>query len=246
MNHMINQKYFIPAGLRVYAIGDVHGYAGLLRAMHEAIARDLAEDSADEAHIVHLGDYVDRGPDSKGVIDVLMVARDLDDGVVRHFLRGNHEDGMFEFMDDPLHAAWLKWGGVETLASYGIAFDGDVERAAAALRASISGEHLAFYDGLALSHEIGDYFFAHAGVDPFKPFDAQTRKDLTRIRQPFLSWHKEADYVPLARRVVHGHTIAKEPIERPHRVGVDTGAYEHGVLTAAVLEGGDVRFLQVG
>lgn len=245
--------YEIPEGLRVYAIGDVHGYLDLLRAMHDVISKDLLQDAPEAAHIVYLGDYVDRGPDSRGVIECLMERRDRGDGIEKTFIRGNHEDGMFQFMRDPLNAAWLKWGGIETLASYGIYPDrpdaitaGERERLSEALRQAMPEAHIAFLQSCVSAKVIGDYLFAHAGMDPLKPLDAQSHADFSRTRQPFLSWHKEPDYTPLEKRVVHGHTISIEPTERPHRVGVDTGAYEHGVLTAGVFEGGSVRFLQVG
>ncbi|MGH1397902.1 MAG: metallophosphoesterase [Alphaproteobacteria bacterium] len=255
MNHANPHNYQIPSGIRVYAIGDVHGHVDLLAQMHEAIFADIARDTPEWAVIVTLGDYVDRGPDSRGVIDFLMGQAARDDGVGRVFIRGNHEDGMFDFMREPFSSAWLQWGGIETLRSYGVEFDVDDyaailprerEDAAAALKAALPKAHVRFLEACVSSHVIGDYLFAHAGVDPLKPLAEQVHKDFSRSRQPFLSWYKEADYAPLEKRVVHGHTIGKEPIERPHRVGVDTGAYESGVLSAAVVEGGEIRFLQVG
>lgn len=252
MNHLSDENYRIPKGLRVYAVGDVHGHLSLLQEIDDAILSDVAGNPPEAAHIVYMGDYIDRGPDSRGVIDYLIARQKSDDGVGKTFLRGNHEDGMFAFMDDPYGQAWLKWGGIETLASYGVVFDEaasyarESERVARALMEAMPDEHAAFFDALVLSEVFGDYFFAHAGVDPVKGFDAQERKDLTRMRQPFLSWHQHSDYRPLEKRVVHGHTISKEPVVQPHRVGVDTGAYAHGVLTAGVFEGEHVRFLQVG
>jgi len=247
----MDQKYSTPEDTRIYAIGDVHGYVDLLEKMHEAISMDLLREPPVNAHIVYLGDYIDRGPDSRGVIECLIGRRDRGDGIDKSFIRGNHEDGMMEFMREPLHANWLKWGGVQTLASYGITFEGEVplpgekERAAEVMRTVIPAAHFDFFEMLELSQEIGDYFFAHAGVDPFKSFGDQTHKDLTRMRQPFLSWHKDPLYAPFSKRVVHGHTISSGPIERPHRIGVDTGAYDGGGLSAVVLERDEVRFLSV-
>lgn len=250
----MEQKYTTPDDMRVYAIGDLHGHAELLDKMHAAIAADLLVGEPRYAHIVYLGDYIDRGPDSKGVIERLIARRDRGDGIPKTFLKGNHENGFLEFMADPVGENFLKWGGIEMLASYGVHFDtADVEaiapedkvRAAAEMEAAMPEEHWEFLDGLELSLTLGGYFFAHAGIDPLKPVDEQSERDLTFIRQPFLSWHENLMYKPLSHRVVHGHSVSKEPIIRPHRIGVDTGAYESGVLSAAVLEGGDVRFLSV-
>ena len=244
--------YKTPDNMRIYAIGDIHGHASLLDKMHQAISKDLLREAPEKAHIVYMGDYIDRGPDSKGVIDRLIERRDRGDGVPKTFLKGNHESGMYEFMQYPETAAWLNWGGIETLSSYDVRFEypeaitaSEKEQAMQAMHLTIPEEHFEFIDNLELSLTLGDYMFAHAGVDPFKHIYEQTENDLTRIRQPFLSWHKDPLYKPLAKRIVHGHTISEEPIIRPHRIGVDTGAYESGVLTAAVLEGEDVRFLQV-
>lgn len=244
--------YTTPDDMRIYAIGDVHGHADLLDKMHEAISADLLVGEPQQVHIVYLGDYIDRGPDSKGVIDRLISRRDRGDGIPKTFLKGNHENGFFEFMADPVGENFLKWGGVEMLASYGVTFEdveeispAEKERAAAEMLEIVPSAHMAFLEGLDLSLTLGGYFFAHAGVDPLKSFDEQSEQDLTFIRQPFLSWHENLVYKPLAQKVVHGHSVSKEPIVRPHRIGVDTGAYESGVLTAAVLEGEEVRFLSV-
>ncbi len=243
--------YAIPEGLRVYAIGDVHGCADLLERMHETISMDLIENAPEKVEIVYLGDYIDRGAESKKVIDILIARRDRGDGISKTFLKGNHEMGMFEFMEDPIRDGWLNWGGVETLASYGVVFEGGVilpaekEKAAQELVRAMPAAHRRFFEDLVLSYDVGGYFFAHAGVDPFKPLKQQREEDLTFIREPFLSWHKDLAYKPLPKRIVHGHSVTDEPCSLPHRVGVDTGAYESGVLSCAVLEGADVRFLQV-
>lgn len=251
----MSAPYTLPDGLRVYAIGDVHGYLEPLKAMHEAISMDLINNPpAGKVHIVYIGDYVDRGPDSRGVIEYLIERRERGDGIEKTFLMGNHEWSMIEFYSRPDEAArgnWLDWGGIDTLRSYGITFEADVvlpgeaERAAARLREILPEEHCGFLEGLDLSVDIGDYFFTHAGVDPFKGFSAQKARDLFTSREPFLSWHRNPAYKPLEKRVVHGHTISKEPEELPHRVGIDTGLYDGGKLTCAVVEGAQVRFLGV-
>lgn len=243
--------YRVPQGLRVYAIGDIHGHLAGLDAMHEAISRDLLERSPEAVHIVYLGDYIDRGPAGRGVIERLMERRDRGDGIEKTFLMGNHESAVFEFMEDPLGCDWLKYGGIDTLADYGITFEGEIplpaekERAAEAMRRAIPQEHFAFLQGLSLSRAVGDYLFAHAGIDPEKPLGKQTKRDLTAIRQPFLSWHERPDFRPFEKKIVHGHTVSDEPVIRPHRIGVDTGHFKGGKLSAAVIEGDAVRFLQV-
>ena len=245
------KKYYLPDGLRVYAIGDVHGHLDALKQMHELISQDLLKGAPDSVHIVYLGDYIDRGPDSRGVIDYLMERRDRGDGIAKSFIKGNHETALFEFMKSPLSHDWLRYGGIETLASYGVKFEQDVplpaekERAAELMRTAIPAEHFEFFEALELSVGLGDYLFAHAGIDPYKLLDQQTEKDFTRIREPFLSWHLREDYEPLDMKVVHGHSLYPEPEDQPHRVSVDTGRYEGGPLTAAVIEADQVRFLQV-
>jgi len=155
-------------------------------------------------------------------------------------------------MRDPVGHDWLRYGGLQTLASYGVTFEDDlpspaeVEAASARMEAAISQRHFDFFRSLELSVEIGDYVFVHAGIDPSLPLAQQERRAFIGIREPFLSWHEHPDYAPLEKRVVHGHTIAPAPEVLPHRVNVDTGLYDGGVLTAGVFEGTDVRFLQVG
>ena len=250
----MENSYSIPEGFRVYAIGDVHGHLSALHRMHNIIMEDMRGIDDVTAHIVYLGDYIDRGPDSASVIDYLLEQRDKDDGIYRSFLLGNHEHSMIRFMQDEdisQTAQWLRWGGVETSQSYGFEFrtfppvSDDISEAREYLNTHVPEEHWMFLTEMPLAIEIGDYFFAHAGVDPKKPYDEQEIRDLTAIRQPFLSWYKEPEYKPFKKKVVHGHTISRDPVIRPHRIGVDTGLYQGGALTAAVLEGDSVRFLQV-
>ncbi len=242
--------YAIPEDLRVYAIGDIHGHALALDRMHEAISMDLLREPPRAAHIIYLGDYIDRGPDSKGVIDKLLQRLGRKDGIQRTFISGNHEYGMIAFLREPegsLAQSWLAYGGISTLKSYGLHFEADViipselQSAAERLRTVVPAEHINFLSGLAGAIELGGYFFTHAGVDPTKPLANQGTEELMFSREPFLSWPK-----PLAKMVVHGHTISKEPQVLAHRIGVDTGVYQKGgKLSAAVLEGNEVRFLQV-
>jgi len=237
--------YAAPEGLRVYAIGDVHGCLRQLEAMHKAIAADLQENPPEAAHIIYLGDYVDRGPDSRGVLDFLIAQRDRQDGIARTFILGNHEQGLFEFLERPAHEIWTEWGGLQTLESYGLApppillpaVKAELSRAFAAC---LPSAHLEFLQSLQTHIVIGDYIFAHAGIDPRKTLDEQKVSDFTFIRVPFLDWPD-----PLPLKVVHGHTICPEPENLPHRICVDTGAYKGGPLSCVVLEDTAVRFLQV-
>lgn len=242
--------FAVPDGMRVYAIGDVHGHLLALERMHEAISLDLIESEyAGQVQIIYMGDYIDRGPDSKGVIDLLVGRLGRKDGIQKTFLQGNHEVAMLEFLREPESSnglAWLQFGGVETLKSYGLEFEGDLpipseyEVASKTLARVLPESHRSFLSALADAIEIGDYLFAHAGVNPKKSLSAQDPYELSFIREPFLSWNK-----PLAKMVVHGHSIAPEPEILPHRIGIDTGVYQPGGrLSAGVFEGKSVRFLQ--
>ena len=213
------------------AIGDVHGRADLLAAMLDTIERTMPD-----ARVVLLGDLIDRGPDVRGAVALAMtVPERFEGGTV---LLGNHEDWLLASIDgDPdVRESWLTWGGAATCHAYGI----DPARALVADRAWLAdafaphAAHLDFLrarprrlngDGSAAGH-----LFVHAGVDPERPLDRQDERDLIWMREPFLSWPR-----PLARTIVHGHTIAERPELRAHRIGVDTGAYRSGVLSAVVL-----------
>ncbi len=237
----------VPPGLRVYAIGDIHGRFDLLMAMLERIQADtetLPPDS--RAQIVFLGDYIDRGNHSRTVIDHLIAWPHPHLDVI--FLRGNHEATMLSFLEDiSAGPGWLTYGGVNTLLSYGVRPPVDVPprlRMAAVqyqLRETLPTAHIAFLRRLAFTHEIGSYLFVHAGIRPGIPLDQQRYDDLVWIRDDFLS--STADH---GRVVVHGHTISMEAESLPNRIGVDTGAYATGRLTAAVLENDERRFIDTG
>jgi serine/threonine protein phosphatase 1 len=246
----MDSPYTIPEGIRVYAIGDIHGYADVLARMHDLIDEDLTRNVIDTAMIVYIGDYIDRGPDSKGVIDLLCHRRESAPHIKHIFLMGNHENGMLEFMREPegRRKDWLAWGGVEALQSYGIKVDkhkdlaGQSTQLAEKLLEALPDKHMEFLKTLDLKYELGGYFFAHAGVHPEFPLEEQTKQDLIMIREPFLSWEKLHE-----KRIVHGHTIMKNmKIDiRPNRINLDSGLYSGGPLTCAVLEGGDVRVIEV-
>jgi serine/threonine protein phosphatase 1 len=229
-----------PQGVRLYAIGDVHGRLDLLSAMHRAVAEEIERDRPADWRVVHLGDYVDRGPDSRGVIEFLGAAGERDARYL--FLCGNHEAGLLDFLNIPdPNGLFMRFGGVQTAHSYGVDITaGPVGQAAAALAAAIPARHTAFLRGLGVSAEFGDFFFCHAGIRPGIPLGLQARADLTWIRDAFL------DHAGLHPKVVvHGHTPQPEPELLPNRVNVDTRAYASGRLTALVVDGADKRILTV-
>lgn len=235
----------VPPGQIIYTIGDIHGEADLLRRLLERLRQDMAERPGLAATAIFLGDYVDRGPDSRGVLDLLL--SDPLPGAKRRFLRGNHEQTMMEFLVDPLAAAdWLRFGGIETLGSYGVrAPPGPLEPArlrqlAAGLAERLPPAHLSFLRETALMAAVGDYAFVHAGIRPGVALNQQKPDDLLWIRDGFLDRP-----FPTSHVIVHGHTITDEPELLAHRIGLDTGAYASGILTAIALEGTERRILQV-
>jgi len=234
----------VPNDTRVYAIGDIHGRADLLADMMTRIGRDSsAAPPVRETILVFVGDYVDRGPDSAGVIDQLLKLT-RGDSYTTHLLKGNHEVMFLDFLAEP--AAFFQWamnGGVSTLESYDLDTaavpDNNPERLRHLALDAIPDAHLKLLRGLKSSVMIGDYMFVHAGVRPGVPLDAQLERDLIWIREPFLDY--EGDF---GKFVVHGHTPVSEPDIRANRIDIDTLAWRSGTLTALVLEGGSRRFLQ--
>ena len=238
----------LPAGQRLYAVGDIHGRLDLLRALLEKIAADAANAPEALKRIIFIGDYVDRGMESRGVIDLLL-QKPPDGFQPSVFLKGNHEDSMLKFLADPVAAQqWLSYGGLATLFSYGVPMQQDrkqtTERltlAAEALRANLPKEHRQFLDALKMNETVGDYFFVHAGVRPGVPLDAQDDEDMMWIRDEFLG-----STVNFGKVVVHGHTISEQPEVFSNRIGIDTGAFATGRLTCLVLEAERRRFLLTG
>ncbi len=225
----------LPPGLRVYAIGDVHGCADRLAALHGGIRADAEARPVARIQLVHLGDYVDRGPDSAGVLELLLGPPPVAGaGVVT--LVGNHEAMMLDACAPDASAGalrfWLENGGAETLESYG------ADPADPGWPDHIPPEHLALLRRCPISHAAGDYLFVHAGVRPEVPLDRQDPFDLLWIREPFLSWRGRLGAV-----VVHGHTPTPVPAIRDHRIGIDTGACFGGDLTCLVLEADRMAFL---
>lgn len=237
-----------PDGRVGYAVGDIHGRSDLLAdLLTELEQRADADHRADGPPIVvFLGDYVDRGPDSAGVIEMLLRGRPA--GCERRFLRGNHEQAMLAFMDDPVaNKVWLLLGGAETLLSYGVqppalrpSPEQDLIGTAQLLRARMPEAHYRFLAELERYVALGDYAFVHAGVDAARPLDQQTDDTLFWTRKAFL-----ADRRQFSHRVVHGHTPVDEPHADARRIAVDTGAYATGRLSAVRLEGDAAAFLTV-
>lgn len=233
-------------GRLVYAVGDVHGRLDLLGPLLRDIAEDaIAAQPAERPLLVMLGDYVDRGPDSKGVVDLLLQMRTYG-RIETRTLKGNHEEALLRFLDDPAFGpTWAENGGGPALASYGVQppasrTDAEAwETASREFRAALPADHRAFYEKLELMVTVGDYAFVHAGVRPGVALEDQTERDLLWIRQEFLQAPG-----PFGKVIVHGHTPTEEAQLMRHRLGVDTGAYATGVLTAVRLCGEDQRLMQ--
>lgn len=225
----------LPPGRRIYAIGDVHGCSRQLANLHALIAEDVAECPAASVLLVHIGDYVDRGADSAGVIAMLADGCPIDGAEMINLL-GNHESTMLDALAGERAAGtdWLFAGGRATLESYGIDPDGPRDRWASLIPA----EHQAFLRGLRLLHREGGYAFIHAGVRPGVALEDQARDDLLRSRQPFL--YSERDFGAV---IVHGHTPVKAAVVKHNRIAIDTGAVFGGPLTCVVLEADTLRFL---
>ena len=233
----------VPVGQRVYAIGDVHGRLDLLDRLLETIDRDALKARDQSAVSVFLGDYIDRGPDSAGVIARLIELQHRDPNAV--FLRGNHEQMLLDFLNDPnCYQAWCQLGGEQTLLSYNVTpplfeEDSSIQDVHGTFARALPEQHLRFIGSTKYMHVEGDYLFVHAGIRPDAHFNEQDPQDLMWIRDEFLS-----SSVKFEKVVVHGHSGHKEPAVRPNRIGIDTMAYKTGHLTALVLEGTNRRFLK--
>ena|SRR6516164_5296192 len=228
------QQPRVPDGIRIYAIGDVHGRADLLDEVFSRIDLDIESSSA--CHPIHvlLGDYLDRGPSSRSVLDCLIDRGRSHDLVC---LKGNHECYAIEFLRNPaVLRDWRQVGGLETLISYGLEPSAapdktEQRRLAWALAAALPDTHRRFLFGLGASFSCGDFFFAHAGVKPGVPLARQHEEDLLWIRDDFLLSDEDFGKV-----VVHGHTPVIEPDIHRNRINIDTGAYATGKLTCLVIE----------
>lgn len=233
----------VPAGQRVYAIGDIHGRQDLLAQLLSMIEEDNAARGAADMHLIFLGDLVDRGADSKGVITTLLDLSRTKANV--RFLTGNHEEVMIAAHkgDPSMVRFFCRIGGRETILSYGIPAaryrDLEVEELAELLPSLFPDEHMDFLATFEDQIIIGDYLFVHAGIRPKVPLAEQKLKDLRWIREDFISYDR-----PHEKFVIHGHTISEDIDEKDNRVGIDTGAYLTDRLTAIGLEGTERWFVQ--
>ena len=227
-----------PRGRRAYVVGDVHGRLDLLDQLLAKIEADMDQRGRRETMLVFVGDLIDRGPSSAQVIERLRTYRR--GGVRTVFLLGNHEEVLLRLLggETSLLASWLRFGGAQCLESYGVdpaeLRATSEAQALATVRKAIAREHVEFLETFADTCRFGDYLFVHAGIRPGIGLDEQRQSDLRWIREPFLLDDSDHGFV-----VVHGHTIRPEVQERPNRIGIDTGAYRSGILTALAIDGAD-------
>jgi serine/threonine protein phosphatase 1 len=238
------QRPTVPESLVVYAVGDMHGRADLADLLLGVVETE-ADDGAASVVLIGLGDYVDRGPQTRELVDKLVTLR-AHGKIESHFLLGNHEQIMLAFLSDPKAGpAWCEFGGRETLMSYGVTPPEDPmdaaawEQASQAFNAALPETHRAFFNSLSLSHEVGDYVFVHAGFRPGVPLEAQTEEDMLWIRRPFLN-----DRRPFSKVVVHGHSPTLMAHIDDRRIGLDTRAYATHVLSALRLEASSRALVQ--
>lgn len=225
----------LPDGIRIYAVGDIHGRSDLLSQLLECIEADRRQRPVERAITVFVGDYIDRGPYSRHVIDLLLRWRENNEAI---FLRGNHETFLTRFLSDPKTLEnWRQRGGLETLLSYGlqptINPDRDEQgRLAEQLASSLPKAHLDFLESLKPSYSCGDFLFVHAGIRPGIPIAQQSEQDMLWMREEFLAYEQ-----PFEQFVVHGHTAVAALDLRSNRINIDTGAFATGRLTCIVIEG---------
>jgi serine/threonine protein phosphatase 1 len=232
----------LPEQLRIYAVGDIHGRFDLLQGMAAAIMDDSKKASPAQILEIFLGDFVDRGPQSRQVVEWLIGTPLAGERVC---LLGNHEDMLLKSLDDTSWMSnWLYNGATETLLSYGVRTHGiggsglvDLQHG---LRAALPARHLEFFATLRRIFVVGPYVFVHAGIRPDRSLEDQDPNDFIWIREPFLQSDTDFGFV-----VVHGHTPTERPDVRRNRINIDTGAVFSGCLTCLVLEGATRRFLQV-
>jgi serine/threonine protein phosphatase 1 len=232
----------IADGIRIYAIGDVHGCCSLLDRLLDSIEAHIAAFPAQRPILVFLGDYIDRGPASRQVVDQLIHLGRRREVI---FLKGNHESYLVNFLKKPtMMSKWFQYGGLDTVRSYGIIprshFDQEEQQSiAASLSVELRGlGHLEFFNRLEMSFVCDDFFFVHAGVRPSIPLDQQSEEDLLSIRDEFLRYQGN-----LGKIVVHGHTPVSQPEVHVNRINIDTGAYATGRLTCLILERDQMKMI---
>ena len=234
---------FVPENTRVYCIGDIHGRLDLLTELIERIQTD-AQQFSGQIIIVYLGDYLDRGSQSKEVIDFILSNEQANIQYV--YLRGNHEQTLLDFLEDEAVArSWLSYGGQSTLASYDVAVTKiptkrtELVELQSQLRTKLPDSHYRFLNKTKSFYSLGTYFFVHAGVNPNYSLANQRPEDLLWIRDEFIDAKK-----PFEKIIVHGHTVTDAAELLPNRIGIDTGAYVSGILTCLVLRDNQQRLIQ--
>jgi serine/threonine protein phosphatase 1 len=237
----------VPEDVRIYTVGDVHGRHDLLVKLFDQISADAAAAPEKKMELIFLGDYIDRGLYARQTLDWLIDLPTTPAGVKFRVtcLRGNHEAMLLDFLTHPENGQmWLEHGAYETLLSFGIKLSSPRPKAetfrhlAEQLQLKLQGKYLEFLSNRGLARTVGDYFFCHAGIEPGQPIKSQKAQNLLWIRDKFLLSEKRYEKI-----IVHGHSIASLPDVRPNRIGIDTGAYGTGRLTALVLYGNNRRFL---
>lgn len=239
-----------PSGQRIYCVGDIHGQVALLRKLHQQILLD-AETAPGLKIVVYLGDYVDRGLESKAVVDELL-GHPLP-GFETIYLRGNHEQVLLDFVQNEPDTqqsmgtlkSWLAFGGQATLVSYGVSVTkiptshNDFQAIYTQFKTHLPENHLCFFQQTRSHYCCGSYYFVHAGIDPAIKLEAQPLYSQLWIREPFISSSRCFEKI-----IVHGHTVTDQPVILPNRIGIDTGAYASGILTCLVLERAQQRIIQ--
>ncbi|QGM99224.1 metallophosphoesterase family protein [Methylocystis parvus] len=231
----------LPEGVRIYAVGDIHGRADLLEQAFIRIEAHKRVRPIANSIEIYLGDYIDRGPHSRNVLDQ-MIARATEPNVVA--LIGNHEEFLLQSLQDgEAFPDWMRYGGRETLLSYGVpapleASSRRLEETRRLMKDALPKSHIHFLESRPLSYSYGGFFFVHAGVRPNVALEAQRRSDLLWIRDEFIGWSGALPAI-----VVHGHTPVRTPRVEPYKINIDTGAYVTGRLTCLVLEGATRAFL---
>ncbi|MEL4377045.1 metallophosphoesterase [Brucella cytisi] len=242
MNGVVFKEAKGPDGIRLYAIGDVHGRLDLLRDMHRLIRADLDHRPAHDWRIIHLGDYIDRGPSSREVLDFLIDVSHRDERVIS--LLGNHDDGFLTYLaTGDVAGIFALHGGIDTARSYSVEIDftdaDSAHQGHAALVKTVPQNHIDFIRAMPRSVAFGEFFFCHAGINPAVPLDAQDPEELIWIRTAFLKWTELFEKV-----IIHGHTPQSAIDIQPNRVNLDTYAWRSGQLSAIVIDGSEKRFIE--
>lgn len=232
-----------PDGSRIYAVGDIHGRLDLLKSINKKIKKDISENKSERNVVIYIGDYVDRGNDSQGVINELI--NNPIEGAESIHLCGNHENAMMEYFSDPGVAyGWFAWGGKATVRSYGVKSKDKKGRPVSEeqihelFNELVPDNHKKFLKNLKYYHIEGDYIFVHAGLKPGIPLEKQHVDDMMTIRDAFIYPKTRFE-----KTVVFGHTVFDQPFVGNGRIGIDTGAYATGRLTAVILEKTNVEFI---